>query len=162
MDTLRMKTDFANLAEIEWECRSLIYSTWKPSKPWVSLSYESQYVYPLALRAFWEEYEAQIRAEILRWQALGWEPAEPIAPSGLHLQRREYTEQGIGASDVVLWIATLGLALLVTLLLGGNTRHYVVFEPLEYRILMLRHVVNPEGDPPGLSENCPGHRAVGD
>jgi hypothetical protein len=145
-----MKTDSANLAEIEWECRSLIYSTWEPRKTWVSLSYQSQYVYPLARQALWEEYEAQVRAEILRWQALGWEPAEPISSSGLVLLCREYTEQRIGASDVVLWIATLGLALLVTILLGGNTRYYVAFEPLEYHILMHRPVVNPEGDPPGL------------
>src|SRR5258708_11928992 len=145
-----MKTDSANLAEIEWECRSLVYSTWKPGKTWVSLSYESEYVYPLAHQALWEEYEAQIRAEIRRWQARGWEPAEPISLSGLQLQCREYTEQGIGASDVVLWIATLGLALLVTHLLGGNTRYYVAFEPLEYRILMRRPVVSPVRDPSAL------------
>ena len=161
-----MKTDSANVAEnvaeIEWECRSLIYNTWKPAKPWVSLSYESQYVYPLARQAFWEEYEPYIRAEIQRWQALGWEPAELISPTGLQLQCREYTEQGISASDVVLWIATLGLALLVTLLLGGNTRHYVAFEPLEYRILIHRPVVNSEGDPRGLRKDCARLRAVSD
>src|ERR1051326_5184133 len=149
-----MTGDSTILAEIEWEYRHFTYNKWQRGKTWVSLSYQSHYVYPLARRAFWEDYQAQIQEEISCWQSQGWEPAEPVSQSALHLHCREYIDRGITASDVVLWVATLGVALLVTILAGGNARHYVAFETLEYRLLMRRRAITSEVNPQALRESC--------
>src|SRR5579859_1682349 len=117
-----MNTDSANGLEIEWVYHNFVFSTFEPKKNWVSLSYQDRYLYPLARQFFWHDYVTQIRAEILRWEALGWEPVEHISVAALKLQRREYIDSSISMSDIVLWIATLGLALLVTILLGGSSR----------------------------------------
>ena|SRR5579859_3602798 len=139
-----MDTDSANVLEKEWVYHNLVFSTFEPKKNWVSLAYDDQYIYPLAHEFFWHDYVPQIRAEILRWQELGWEPAEHISPASLKLRHREYIDCSISVIDVVMWIATFGLALLVTLLLGDYSRRYIIFEPIEFSVLMRRQTAQPE------------------
>lgn len=130
-----------------WEYKDFVHTSFNPKKKWVSLSYQDQYVYPLARQSFWQDYEAQIRAEIQRWQQAGWEPTEPLSPAGLNLKRQVVTDHRATVSDVVLWVATLGVAFLVTVLLGGTSRRYVAFEPLEFRVTMRRSLAMPTKSP---------------
>src|SRR5258708_39849731 len=101
---------------------------------------------------------SEIRAEILLGQEVGWEPAEQISAAALKLQHREYIDHNISMIDVVLWVATLGLALLVTLLLGDVTRRYVIFEPVEFRVLMRRPAAHPEAGSPSRSHRLSTRR----
>jgi hypothetical protein len=144
MTALAVMTENIDEAGTRWHYQHFRYKGWEPRSTWVSLAYQNTYTDPLARQFFWQKFEPQIRTELEHWQKSGWEPIEAISPSALELHSRELIDARIDMIDVILWIATLGLALLVTIILGDHTRRYVVYEPYEYHILMRRPMLEGE------------------
>jgi hypothetical protein len=140
MNARAVMTDNTDESGRRWHYQHFRYTDWEPRSTWVSLAYKNSYTDPLARQFFWQQFEAQIRTELEHWQKRGWEPIEAISPSAFELRSQERIDARIDMIDVIIWIATLGLALLVTLILGDHTRRYMVYEPSEFRILMRRPV----------------------
>ncbi len=127
-------------SQVQWEYAEFVFSDWQPPHSWVCLVSQDQLAAPVACDFLWQVFEQQIRDELQEWQQQGWEYLAEVSPKALELRRTEFVGSAIDPSDVVLWIVTLGFGLLVHLLMGQKRRHYVRYEPLEFRVPMRRSV----------------------
>lgn len=128
----------ATLMKKKWEYREFVYQEWTLDSRWVSLVSDERYTLPLALDFFWQIYQRQILCELLRWHDEGWEPLEEPVVGDLRLRRTEAVTSGIGPSDILLWVVTFGIALLLQILARELPRRYITYEPIEYRLQMRR------------------------
>ncbi len=131
---------FAPSHEVEWEYRNFSYSMRQVENTWSALADYGYTPEPLARDYFWQLCEAEIVAELQRWQDDGWETNEPLSSHGLQLDSSEYIEDKIDLEDIMIWISTLGVALLINILFGRQPRRYLVYKAAEYSILMRRRV----------------------
>ena len=121
-----------------WEYQEFVYQHWTLDNSWISLASDDSLTLPLAVDFFWQTYRQQILTEIEQWLDDGWEYVEEPGAQGLRLSWSEAIRVGIDPSDFVLWIATLGLALVLQILAGGLRRRYVTYKPVEFRLQMRR------------------------
>ncbi|MEP7289285.1 MAG: hypothetical protein ABI947_26330 [Chloroflexota bacterium] len=133
---------FIQSMDIKWEYRYFVYTTFEPHSTWVTLAGHESYTAALARQFFWENFKEQILTELDQRQNEGWEILDEVVPTALQIRQSVQIETGIEPADVVLWIITLGVALLLQLLAGNRSRQYVVYEPVEFRVEM-RHVIEP-------------------
>lgn len=77
------------------------------------------------------------------WQADGWEPLDQIGPDAIRLQRTEYVKSTPDFSDVLLWIMTFGVALVIQVF-TGISRRYVSYRPVEFMVRLRRPVALTE------------------
>jgi len=148
-----MAPKFAPAAE--WEYRYFSYSLQKVDTAWSTLADFGTNPEPFARDYLWQVCEAEILAELRSWQDDGWEAAtEPASPKGLYLNCFEHVEQGIDLVEVMMWIATFGVALLFSLLFGRQPRRYLVYKPSEFTLLMRRAVTSGPYIAAHRSSNC--------
>ena len=121
-----------------WEYANLIYDQWKPRRTWVSLVSPGRTTTTLARETLWQMLRPTILKEIQRWQADGWEPVEDATADLLKLRKTEYVDGSVEPALVVLWVMTLGVALIISMLTRGSPRRYAVYEAVEYRLPMRR------------------------
>ena len=125
-----------------WEYADFVFAEWKPPHTWVCLATQERYSAPLARQFFWQVFGNQIDTALQEWFGQGWHNDSQIGPEALKMRTNVFAGATIDASDVVLWIATLGFALILQLILGGASRKYVRYEPVEFRVSMRRCVAD--------------------
>ena len=122
----------------DWEYTNFTYQQWQPQDIWSSLTDLDRYTAPLARQFFWQESQDSIMAELEKWESEGWEPVEVIGPEAIKLRKSEQVEKTIDFAELVLWVSTFGVALLVRLILGNPPRRYTFYSPVEFRVQMRR------------------------
>jgi hypothetical protein len=122
----------------KWEHREFIFDQWTLDRQWTILATDEVYILPLALDFFWQVYQQLILDELLKWQGDGWQPIKEPDAQALKLSWSQSTSTGIDPSDVIMWIATFGIALVLQIISGELPRRYVTFTPVEYRLMMRR------------------------
>src|SRR4051794_32628565 len=100
-----------------WEYQEFVYHQWTLDRAWISLVSDESYLLPLALEFFWETYRERILNEVVKWQDDGWEPAQELGAQGFKLSWTE-SSAGLDPTDVILWIVTFGLGLLLQIMSG--------------------------------------------
>jgi len=106
---------------------------WKSQDKWISLINDSYDLEPLARNYFWQVHQNYILDGIREYQQQGYEVEGEIGSVSIKLHRTEQVETNLNFVDVILWIMTFGLFLLVQLWLG-HERRYAVFTAVEFRV----------------------------
>ena len=122
----------------DWEYTNFSFQQWQPQEIWSGLTDLDRYTAPLARQFFWQGSQDRIKAELEKWESEGWEPVDDIGPEAIKLRKSELVDRTIDFSDIVLWISTLGVALIVRLILGNPPRRYTFYSPVEFRVQMRR------------------------
>jgi hypothetical protein len=121
----------------KWEYRDLVYSAWEAADTWTCLTGNNHYAIRLAQDFFWQSHQDKIMALVTEWTKLGWEPIEEINAAHIKVSHTEHTESRIDEADVLSWILTFGLGLVIQLMLGLR-RQYTEFSPVDFRLQMRR------------------------
>ena len=135
-----------------WEYQQFVFEDWQDQLCWSCQTGENrtldQYAEPQARHYFWDQSQESIQKQLERWTATGWEPLGTVGPESIELQKTEHTETGIDLEHILLWIFTLGVALVIEAFTGIMPRRYIRFVPTQFRIQMrrLRDIQLPEGD----------------
>jgi hypothetical protein len=132
------RTKSATPVKKKWEYREFVYQQWILDRDWVCLASNEGNTTPLALDFFWKTYQQSILSELWKWCDEGWEPLEEPGVHSLKLRWTEKVSPGIDPSDIILWITTFGIALLLQILARELPRRYVTYEPIEFRLQMRR------------------------
>jgi hypothetical protein len=124
------------------EQTTFIYEDWPPPKNWVSQAtanrFEDIYLANQARQHFWSSAELDIQARLDAMRQEGWSPAEAVNRDNIRLHKTEWVSRRPTFEDVVLWVMTLGIALIIQLLLDVEDRRFVSYEAGELRVEMLR------------------------
>src|SRR5437762_12672475 len=105
----------ATLFKPEWERRDFVFRDWQPEESWCSLDTPDRHSARQIQQLFWEQAQGRIRAELDEWTRDGWELLEFAGPAAIKLRKSEQLDFEVDPSDVVLWLMTCGLGLLVHL-----------------------------------------------
>jgi hypothetical protein len=124
------------------EQTTFIYEDWPPPRNWVSLAttnrFEDIYLANQAKQHFWRSAEPDIQARLDALKQEGWTPAEAVNRDHIRLRKTEWVSKRPALEDVILWVMTLGIALIVQILLDVEDRRFVSYEASELRVEMLR------------------------
>ena len=120
----------------QWSYTDFVFTEWGDGV-WTSSITQENVLTPLARQYFWETYQTRILAELNEWQQHGWSLAEKAGPEAITLTRAERRDSDVDPSEILVWIMTLGIALVLRLLTGFS-QTYVDYKPLECRIRMCR------------------------
>ncbi|MEP7287305.1 MAG: hypothetical protein ABI947_16235 [Chloroflexota bacterium] len=122
----------------DWEYEDFVFQKWHPGESWMGLEFDKHEASAYVRSYLWNTFEDRITAELQTWRNQGWELAGEVGPAALQLQRTATVDTSIDAADVVLWIATAGLALIVQILMGSPPRTFATYVPTEFRVPMRR------------------------
>ncbi|HVO41267.1 MAG TPA: hypothetical protein VMT34_01530 [Aggregatilineales bacterium] len=121
----------------EWEYAYFTYREWTPHESWGSVYAPGGDAAPLARNFFWDNHRDNIVAEVRQWRLQGWEPLDNVDAQAIKLRPTDFITRSVDPVDVLLWLMTFGIALIVQLL-TGISRHYVTYTPVEFRVRMRR------------------------
>lgn len=112
------------------QTKDFVY-TWQPGEVW----YRPGFSGPSAARQyFWDEYQNKLLVDLQNELDQGWEPITQVGPSAIKMRSYEKNAEP-DLSDVLFWIATVGLGLLYQLL---NPTKILYYEPTEFRVALRR------------------------
>jgi hypothetical protein len=139
--------------DFDWTYTPLIYQDWQPGDAWSALVDDEHYLLPLAREAFWNHHRERILSALQTWTASGWEPVDEVGPASIQVCKSQELGARITLIDVFFWVLTLGIGLVIHLFLG-NSRSYVVYRPVAFRVRMrlLKAKTNPTVSVPTVTE----------
>ena len=120
-----------------WEYRDFTYRQWRSDEIWCSLAGAEKGSDQQARAFIWKQAHERIEATIAQWRAEGWEPAEPVGPEAITFHTFTQNSFSFSLADVVMWVLTFGVGLIMQLALN-LPRQYVIYEPVEFHIHMMK------------------------
>lgn len=134
----QLETKPTALKKKKAEYHEFVYRQWTLDQTWVCLANGEHTTLSPARDFFWQTYRPQILDELQKWHDDGWEVAEEPGAKNFRLRSVESVNNAIDPSDILLWIMTLGIALLMRFWVRESPRRYVTYEPIEFRLRLRR------------------------
>jgi hypothetical protein len=110
-----------------------VFDAWGVAPQWASRVVKGCPLEPQVRGYYWGLYHEQIQRELQGWLAQGYQVEGTIGAEAIKVYLVRQTKITVDMIDVILWVATFGLALLIHLL-SRQERVFAVYRPIEFRV----------------------------